>query len=70
MGQPAEQTALILEKTAEVIEASKMHAEPNMNYWWMLAIGVVPVVVGWVLHSYFKKKKTHDLGFPPPHNID
>ena len=38
-----------VEQTVAIIEAAK--SKPN--YWWLLIIGVVPVVIGWML----RKKK-------------
>jgi len=52
-----EQTTAILNSAAKLVEASNpdviMKAEPNMNYWWLLAIAVVPVWFGW----WLKRKK-------------
>ena len=31
--------------------------QPEPNYWWLLLIGVVPVVVGWLLHREWRKRK-------------
>ena len=45
MGQPTEQSIQIIEATADAIAKVQPEPEPT-NYWWMLAIAIVPVVIG------------------------
>ena len=46
MGQVStEQTVAIIKAVGDAIPEPVMMAEPNMNYWWLLAIGVIPVVI-------------------------
>jgi hypothetical protein len=54
MGQvTAEQTALIIDTTAEAIAKNK--AEPNMNFWPLLLLAVIPVLLGYWLNKRRKK---------------
>ena len=53
-----EQTTAIIESVAKVVEASNPEtttvAPTDTNYWWLLLIGIIPVVLGWWLT---KRKK-------------
>ena len=50
-----EQTTAIIEATGEAINNATMHAEPNMNFWPLLLIGVVPVILGFFLDRHAQK---------------
>jgi len=41
------------EQTVAIIEAAK----DKPNYWWLLIIGVVPVVIGYIIKFILDKKK-------------
>lgn len=54
-----------VEQTVAIIEATKN----KPNYWWLLIIGVVPVVLGW----WLRRKKSSDFKHDwrrPTHNLD
>jgi hypothetical protein len=48
-----EQAVRLIETTTNAIKTAQPDPEPT-NYWWLLIIGVVPVIVGAMLK--FKKK--------------
>ena len=61
MGQiNTEQAVQIIEAVgnakAQVAEATTMHSEPNMNFWPLLAIAVIPVVLAPFVAMWVKKK--------------
>ena len=56
MGQVStEQTAIIIESTADAIAKNKMEAQPNMNFWPLLFLAIIPVVLGYWLNKRKKK---------------
>ena len=40
-----EQTVRVIEAVGEVVERQ----QPETNYWWLLIIAVIPVIVGFLL---------------------
>ena len=53
-----EQTVAIIEAVGDAIPeaAPVMRSEPNMNFWPLLLIAVMPVWLGWWLNKRRKKK--------------
>lgn len=57
MGQVStEQTVRIIEAVGDAIPDPVMQAAPNMNFWPLLALGLIPVWFGWWLHNRGKNK--------------
>ena len=58
MGQVStEQTVAIIEAVGNAIpEPTPMQAEPNMNFWPLLAIAVVPVILAPFITMWVKKR--------------
>ena len=57
MGQVStEQTAIIIDSTARAIAQNKMEAQPNMNFWPLLLLGIIPAWFTWWLNNRRKKK--------------
>jgi p-aminobenzoyl-glutamate transporter AbgT len=59
MGQVnTEQAVKIIDAVGDVIDKAQpdtvTQVQPDPNYWWLLLIGIVPVVLGWWLT---KRKK-------------
>ena len=59
MGQVStEQTTAIIESVAKVIDAVQpdtvTNIQPDPNYWWLLILAVVPILLGFILN---KRKK-------------
>lgn len=52
-----EQTVAIIEAIGNAIPEAKMKAEPNMNFLPLLALGIIPVVLAFVLNRYLRRKK-------------
>lgn len=61
MGQVStEQTVAIIDSVANALNTkapvTKVIIEtPDPNYWWLLSLGVIPVVLGWWLNKKRKK---------------
>jgi len=57
MGQVStEQTVAIIEAVGDAIApAPVMQAEPNMNFWHLLWLAIIPVILGWWLNKRRKK---------------
>jgi hypothetical protein len=56
MGQVStEQVAIIIEETSDAIAKNKMEAQPNMNFWPLLLLAIIPVWFGWWLNNRRKK---------------
>jgi hypothetical protein len=56
MGQVStEQTVRIIEAVGDVVKPN-MQAEPNMNYWWLLSLAVIPVFLTYWLNKRKKPK--------------
>lgn len=59
MGQVStEQTVAIIEAVGNAIP-DKMQSQPNMNFWPLLFIAVVPVVLTPFIAIWLKKRKKH-----------
>jgi hypothetical protein len=59
MGQVStEQTVAIIEAVGDAIQPNPvvMQAEPNMNYWWLLSLAVIPVFLTYWLNKRKKPK--------------
>ena len=57
MGQVStEQTVQIIKAVGDAMP-DKMHAEPNMNFWPLLLIAVIPVVLAPFIATWFKRRK-------------
>jgi len=56
-----EQTVAIIEAVGNAIPeaAPVMQAEPNMNFWPLLAIAVIPVVLAPFIAMWIKKRMQH-----------
>jgi hypothetical protein len=53
-----EQTVAIIEAVGEAIPETApvvMRSEPNMNFWPLLWLAVIPVILGWWLNKRKKK---------------
>ena len=58
MGQVSkEQTVEIIEAVGEAMPDPTMHAEPNMSFWPLLLIAVIPVVLAPFVATWFKRRK-------------
>lgn len=55
-----EQTTEIIDSVTELVDAVNtepvMRAEPNMNFWPLLALAVIPVLLGYWLNNRRKRK--------------
>jgi hypothetical protein len=55
MGRPtAEQTVAIIDSVANAIDAATpevvKEVQPEPNYWWLLSLAIIPVIIGWLLN--------------------
>jgi hypothetical protein len=59
MGQVStEQTVAIIEAVGEAIKTDTViHPEPNMAFWPLLIIAIVPVILAPFVAMWFKKRK-------------
>ena len=58
MGQVStEQTVAIIEAVGEAIPDPVMQAEPNMSFWPLLLIAVIPVVLAPFVATWFQKRR-------------
>jgi len=51
-----EQTVAIIEAVGDAIPETSMRAEPNMNFWPLLAIAIIPVVLAPFIAMWVKKR--------------
>jgi len=51
-----EQTVAIIEAVGEAIPEQPIRSEPNMAFWPLLLLAIIPVVLGWWLNKRRKKK--------------
>jgi len=52
MGQVStEQTVRIIEAVGDAMPDPAIQAEPNMSYWWLLSLAVVPVLLTYWLNK-------------------
>ena len=55
---PTEQTVAIIEAVGEAIKTDPvMRSEPNMNFWPLLIIAIVPVIIAPFFAVWFKQRK-------------
>ena len=58
MGQVStEQTVRIIEAVGDAMPDPTMHAEPNMGFWPLLFIAVIPVVLAPFVAMWLRRKK-------------
>ncbi len=58
MGQVStEQTVRIIEAVGEAMPDSTMHAEPNMSFWPLMLIAVVPVILAPFVATWIQRRK-------------
>jgi hypothetical protein len=58
MGQVStEQTVAIIEAVGDAVNPSVMRAEPNMSFWPLLLIAVIPVVLAPFVATWIRKRK-------------
>jgi hypothetical protein len=55
MGLSTEQTTAVIESTAEAIARTNPDPEPT-NYWWLLLIAVIPVILAPFVATWIKRK--------------
>jgi hypothetical protein len=51
-----EQTVAIIEAVGEAIPEAQMRSEPNMAFWPLLAIAIIPVVLAPFIAMWVKKR--------------
>ena len=57
MGQmQTEQAVRIIEAVGDAMPEPVMRAEPNMNFWPLLLLAIVPVLLGYWLNKKRRKK--------------
>ena len=57
MGQVStEQTVRIIEAVGDAMPDPTMHAEPNMGFWPLLLIAVIPVVIAPFAATWWKRR--------------
>ena len=58
MGQVStEQTVAIIEAVGDAMPDPTMHAQSNMNFWPLLLIAVIPVVLAPFVATWFQRRR-------------
>ena len=52
-----EQTVAIIEAVGDAINPDVMHAEPNMNFWPLLLLAVIPVILAPFVATWFQRRR-------------